>query len=527
MIQNNRTVTSEGGYRSKSKYNRYVLDNVSNEIDNILKKYGYVDPRTTAFVNKPKTNRISTTTLFRSNTGNGISTATNTGKSAQALLSGDTDPRFYGQKEPLSSSVALESAQQAQSANRAPQEQKQSVLQRYASKDSMYKNQGKGTAALFNEKPDNLCSFTKDDWNRTRGTGIAEVAGSTESIRKFADKVNNTRKNGYVLTPMEQQLYGSKGVADVAGNGDLYDWTKDVKDFFATNSELDTPLYRDRIAKGEKITNVFEHNAKAYEDPENWSAWIPKWRDQRKRDDGFMETYEEAERILNQEEFDNSLEADIVASLNRFSAMPANTLATILSATADGIDSLTGNQKSEFCDWLRSMENNNELLQKSERQYSQVFKDNEFVNGLITGISKELVDISSEAFIGGLIHMPAKALSAINSATEIYNVARENGYSIEEAIGESGSMLAVNAGVSLAYDLMKDNVKNESVKSVLEILKNTTTKTNKNAWLENNGEKGALSLEGIANTLAVETGVQVITKGAPYLLGKFAKLLLA
>lgn len=37
MIQNNRTVTSEGGYRSKSKYNQYVLDNVSNEIDNILK----------------------------------------------------------------------------------------------------------------------------------------------------------------------------------------------------------------------------------------------------------------------------------------------------------------------------------------------------------------------------------------------------------------------------------------------------------------------------------------------------------
>lgn len=63
----------------------------------------------------------------------------------------------------------------------------------------------------------------------------------------------------------------------------------------------------------------------------------------------------------------------------------------------------------------------------------------------------------------------------------------------------------------------------KTVKTVLEILKNTTTASNENGWFENNGEEGALSLEGIANTLAVEAVIQAIVKGAPYIGKKFAK----
>ena len=52
-----------------------------------------------------------------------------------------------------------------------------------------------------------------------------------------------------------------------------------------------------------------------------------------------------------------------------------------------------------------------------------------------------------------------------------------------------------------------------AMKTVLEVLKNTTTETNIDWWFENNGEEGSLSIEGIANTLAVEAAVEMIVKG--------------
>lgn len=80
--------------------------------------------------------------------------------------------------------------------------------------------------------------------------------------------------------------------------------------------------------------------------------------------------------------------------------------------------------------------------------------------------------------------------------------------------------------VNLVCDLLKDTVSNRDMKSVLESLKNTATTTAENIWLENNGEAGALSLEGIANTLAVEAVIQAIVKGAPYIGRKLSKSLL-
>lgn len=56
----------------------------------------------------------------------------------------------------------------------------------------------------------------------------------------------------------------------------------------------------------------------------------------------------------------------------------------------------------------------------------------------------------------------------------------------------------------------------KTVKTVLEILKNTTTTSNENGWLENNGEEGALSLEGIANTLAMEAIVEILVSYSKY-----------
>ena len=390
--------------------------------------------------------------------------------------------------------------------------EKPGVLQRYSDKNNVYKGHG-GAASLFDEKPNNLKSSTASDFNKAKGAGIAEVAGDSESIRKLTEEIESIRAEGPTLTPRQKQLYDHSGIAEVAGDSEkIREQAEAIKDFWERPGTFSTPKEREKIKKGEKILNKPKYNEEHY-NSDNKMSFIPKWRDQKKRDESFMETYEEAERFLNQEEFDSNADALMAASLNRFSAMPAKTFSTVLNMAANCIDELPWKHKEEICNWLRSMEDNSELLNKSERQYSQVDYDNEFVNGLIVGVSKEVADMSSQAFIGGLFNIPTKMLSSIYSATEIYNAAREKGYSVEEAMGESGAMTAVNEGVSFAYDLIKDNVANKGMKTVLEVLKNTTTETNIDWWFENNGEEGSLSIEGIANTLAVEAAVEMIVKG--------------
>ena len=390
--------------------------------------------------------------------------------------------------------------------------EKPGVLQRYSDKSNVYKGHG-GAASLFDEKPNNLKSSTASDFNKAKGAGIAEVAGDSESIRKLTEEIKSIRAEGPTLTPRQKQLYNHSGIAEVAGDSEkIREQAEAIKDFWERPGTFSTPKEREKIKKGEKILNKPKYNEEYY-NSDNKMSFIPKWRDQKKRDESFMETYEEAERFLNQEEFDSNADALMAASLNRFSAMPAKTFSTVLNMAANCIDELPWKHKEEICNWLRSMEDNSELLNKSERQYSQVDYDNEFVNGLTVGLSKEVADMSSQAFIGGLFNIPTKMLSSIYSATEIYNAAREKGYSVEEAMGESGAMTAVNEGVSFAYDLVKDNVTNKGMKTVLEVLKNTTTETNIDWWFENNGEEGSLSIEGIANTLAVEAAVEMIVKG--------------
>ncbi len=385
--------------------------------------------------------------------------------------------------------------------------EKPGVLQRYSDKSNVYKGHG-GVASLFDEKPNNLKSSTASDFNKAKGAGIAEVAGDSESIRKLTEEIESIREEDPTLTPRQKQLYNHSGIAEVAGDSEkIREQAEAIKDFWERPGTFSTPKERDKIKKGEKILNKPQY------DENSEYSFIPKWRDQKKRDESFMETYEEAERFLNQEEFDSNADALMAASLNRFSAMPAKTFSTVLNMAANCIDELPWKHKEEICNWLRSMEDNSELLNKSERQYSQVDYDSEFINGLVVEVNKGLVDMSSQAFIGGLFNIPTKMLSSIYSATEIYNAAREKGYSVEEAMGESGAMTAVNEGVSFAYDLIKDNVTNKGMKTVLEVLKNTTTETNIDWWFENNGEEGSLSIEGIANTLAVEAAVEMIVKG--------------
>lgn len=530
-INKNRTYSSDGGYAASNKQKEYVPKSVAKKASLMLR-----EQERQWLIEAAK--RLDAQTRGAAAEGNnGFGTvnnrqtfpeviAANRNAGAGNVQSGSAAPRnvrdildrpestwrsgsFNSVIDPRAKNEFLNNIGAGSSAPKpAPKPaEKPGVLQRYSDKSNVYKGHG-GAASLFDEKPNNLKSSTASDFNKAKGAGIAEVAGDSESIRKLTEEIESIRAEGPTLTPRQKQLYNHSGIAEVAGDSEkIREQAEAIKDFWERPGTFSTPKERNKIKRGEKILNKPQY------DENSEYSFIPKWREQKKRDESFMKTYEEAERFLNQEEFDSNADALMAASLNRFSAMPAKTFSTVLNMAANCIDELPWKHKEEICNWLRSMEDNSELLNKSERQYSQVDYDSEFINGLVVEVNKGLVDMSSQAFIGGLFNIPTKMLSSIYSATEIYNAAREKGYSVEEAMGESGAMTAVNEGVSFAYDLVKDNVTNKGMKTVLEVLKNTTTETNIDWWFENNGEEGSLSIEGIANTLAVEAAVEMIVKG--------------
>ena len=510
-LTSTRTVMSDGGKAAKPKYNDEVLKKIAEELErthsaarNAAQKpqspnpafasaernkptapFGDTDPRTrTAFAQKPQ----NPTPAFASAERN-----------KPSAPFGDTDPR-----------TRTAFAQKPQSPNPAFASTEKSIIQKYSTKSDAYRNQGSGMAALFGETPKKLKNTSADGFIKTKGAGIAAVAGKkTDEATK---ELLSLLSGDYSPAPAAKDRYEKNGgVADAAG-GKTYDWVKDVKDFFDKPGSFSTPNIRDKTMRGEKILNKPKYD-EAYYNSDNKMAFVPRVREQQKFDESFMETYNEAERLLNQEEFDSNLECLMVADLNRFRAMPAKITSDVLNMAADCIDELTGEEKNAFCDWLRSMENNSEILEKSEKQYSQVAYDNEFIKEFVIGTHKELVDTASQAFMGGILKIPPKSLSSIYAATEIYNAAREKGYSVEEAMYESGAIAIVNESVNFALDSLGNSISDERIKSVLEVLADTTTETASDMWFETNGEKGSLSLEGIANTLAVEATVELIVKG--------------
>ncbi len=524
-LTSTRTVMSDGGKAAKPKYNDEVLKKIAEELErthsaarNAAQKpqspapafasaekskpsapFGDTDPRIrTAFAQKPQ----SPNPAFAS-----------TERNKPTAPFSDTDPR-----------TRTAFAQKPQSPNPAFASTEKSIIQKYSTKSNAYRNQGSGMAALFGETPKKLKNTSADGFIKTKGAGIAAVAGKkTDEATK---ELLSLLSGDYSPAPAAKDRYEKNGgVADAAG-GKTYDWVKDVKDFFDKPGSFSTPNIRDKTMRGEKILNKPKYD-EAYYNSDNKMAFVPRVRDQQKFDESFMETYNEAERLLNQEEFDSNLECLMVADLNRFRAMPAKITSDVLNMAADCIDELTGEEKNAFCDWLRSMENNSEILEKSEKQYSQVDYDNEFIKEFVIGTHKELVDTASRAFMGGLLKIPPKSLSSIYAATEIYNTARENGHSIEEAIGESGAMAAVNKGASFVFDLAGNGIKNEAVKVTWELLKNATIQTNQNNWLRAYGAENKSTIENTVstvNTLATLAAVEDIVRGAPYLLkaaGKF------
>ena len=402
--------------------------------------------------------------------------------------------------------------------NPAPKSaEKLGVLQRYSDKNSSYKGHG-GIASLFDEKPNNPKSSTASDFNKAKGTGIAEVAGDSESIRKLTEEIESIRAEGPTLTPRQKQLYSHSGIADVAGDSEkIREQAEAIKDFWERPGTFSTPKERDKIKKGERILNKPQY------DENSEYSFIPKWRDQKKRDESFMETYEEAERFLNQEEFDSNADALMAASLNRFSATPAKVTSDVFNIIADVADNISGGKKNAISNWLRSMEDNSELLNKSERQYSQVDYDNEFVNGLVVGVSKEAVDMSSRALWEFIFNMPPKILSEIHSATEVYNTFREEGLSISDSLNKSGATMLISEGVDFAFTEMEKSTKSGTQKLVLKVLQPAANEFAQNLWVYAQGEHDPewLSLERTANTLVVQASIETLIRNSSKILEKF------
>ena len=398
--------------------------------------------------------------------------------------------------------------------------EKPGVLQRYSDKSNVYKGHG-GAASLFDEKPNNLKSSTASDFNKAKGAGIAEVAGDSESIRKLTEEIESIRAEGPTLTPRQKQLYDHSGIAEVAGDSEkIREQAEAIKDFWERPGTFSTPKEREKIKKGEKILNKPKYNEEYY-NSDNKMSFIPKWRDQKKRDESFMETYEEAERFLNQEEFDSNADALMAASLNRFSAMPAKVTADTLNIIADVADDISGGKKNAISEWLRSMEDNSDLLDKSERQYSQVDYDSEFVNGLVVGTSKELVDMSSRALWGCVLHMPPEALSAIHSTTEAYNTLREKGIGVNDSLNKSGAVMAISEGVDIAFNELQKSSKSGTQKLIFKVLQPAVNDLTQDIWMHAQGEEPTPTMDEVANTLAVQASVEMLIKYSSKIIEKF------
>lgn len=536
-ITKNRTYSSDGGYAASNKQKEYVPKSVAKKASLMLRE----QERQRLIEAAKRLDAQTRGTAMAGNNGfsmvNSRQTfpeviAANRNAGAGNVQNGSAAPRnvrdildrpestwrsgsFNGVIDPRAKNEFLNNIGAGSSAPKpAPKPaEKPGVLQRYSDKSNVYKGHG-GAASLFDEKPNNLKSSTASDFNKAKGAGIAEVAGDSESIRKLTEEIESIRAEGPTLTPRQKQLYNHSGIAEVAGDSEkIREQAEAIKDFWERPGTFSTPKERDKIKKGEKILNKPQY------DENSEYSFIPKWRDQKKRDESFMETYEEAERFLNQEEFDNEIEALFAGSFNRFRAMPAKVTADTLNIIADVADNISGGKKNAISNWLRSMENNDELLEKSDRQYSFAEQDGGFISGLLVDVSKELVDISSRALWGYVLNMPTEILSAIYSAANAYNTLRENGMSVSDSLNNSGAIMTISEGVDIAFNELQKQSKSGTQRLILKVLQPMANDLAQDHWMYAQDEAPTLSMEEIANTLTVQMSVEMLAKNA----GKIAK----
>lgn len=500
-ITKNRTYSSDGGYAASNKQKEYVPKSVAKKASLMLRE----QERQRLIEAAKRLDAQARGTAAPRNVRDILDQPESTWRSGS--FNGVIDPR--AKNEFLNNIGAGSSAP-----NPAPKSaEKPGVLQRYSDKNSSYKGHG-GIASLFDEKPNNPKSSTVSDFNKAKGAGIAEVAGDSESIRKLTEEIENIRAEGPTLTPRQKQLYNHSGIADVAGDSEkIREQAEAIKDFWERPGTFSTPKERDKIKKGERILNKPQY------DENSEYSFIPKWRDQKKRDENFMETYEEAERFLNQEEFDNEIEALFAGSFNRFRAMPAKVTSEVFNTIADVADNISGGKKNAISNWLRSMENNDELLEKSDRQYSFAEQDGGFISGLLVDVSKELVDISSRALWGYVLNMPTEILSAIYSAVNAYNTLRENGMSVSDSLNNSGAIMTISEGVDIAFNELQKQSKSGTQRLILKVLQPMANDLAQDHWMYAQDEAPTLSMEEIANTLTVQMSVEMLAKNA----GKIAK----
>ena len=437
------------------------------------------------------------------------------------------------------------------------------IIQKYSTKSNAYRNQGSGMAALFGETPEKLKNTSADGFIKTKGAGISSVAGkkTDETTKELLSLLNGD----YSPAPAAKDRYEKNGgVADAAG-GEIYDWVKDVKDFFDKPGSFSTPNIRDKTMRGEKILNKPEYD-EAYYNSDNKMAFVPRVREQQKFDESFMETYNEAEHFLDNENHENVIDNVVAASFNRFHSTPGRLVTNTFKLTADVIEKFNilpydaestkdfvdtlrcikviddlmeraeqmrkngqqpesiyklrktadmalyimqfyGRTAKATADLLRSFEYSDDIYKKSELQYSHAEEDGKFISGLAVNTGKAVTDLASAHLWGWVFEAPPQVLSTIYAATEKYNCLRENGKEVTESLVKSG----LYGGASYLSGKMFDFIDNDTAKtSAKHILGPLAEYIVPNAVGNTSDFGDEITLEGTASMLFIGCATELL-----------------
>ena len=221
-------------------------------------------------------------------------------------------------------------------------------------------------AGLFGGETGNPKNTAASDLNRTKGAGIAAVAGKVP--QNYFDKIIEWSRSGEPrLSSREQFLYNrNKNMGEIAG-GEFYDYLAPFRDPSLVNYKP-TPREQQRQSVNDEV----------------------------------FANYHNGETVLNMEDFGDVINNGIYASVNYIRATPVNTLSTLAKRHADIIETCCNaagvEPTPEILDWYRSIDDNNDILSISRIQYDNMNKHfNENVTRQIEGICSKFPNLRNDA----------------------------------------------------------------------------------------------------------------------------------
>ena len=310
---------------------------------------------------------------------------------------------------------------------------------------------------------------------------IGAGSSAPKPAPKPAEKPEEEKKPQVFLSDAQKTRYGLlSNMGEIAG-GEVYDYLAPVKDWIKESKDKEykpTPreefLYNRYNNMGEIAGGDFYDYFEKFKNP-SLVDYTPTPREKQRQEmsDGVFRRYVEGERQLNITDSGNFVYNLANAMTNQFRGTAANTISRFLKREADLINEYSKNANidlmPELLDWLRSMEDNSDILSISEQQYSNVsyeqqkFKNsiNEHINkkleedvGFLSGIFEVTIDfdivknakdfvneISSKAELGAFFPVALYVRSSVNKYEEL----REEGMPVLPAYINSNISGALHA----------------------------------------------------------------------------------